>query len=108
MCTERIGHAVAAPRQTATVLSRRLLTVADVTALDHLPPVLTAEAWRLQAPLLGASEAAELVSVRPSWVYEAGRTSLLTDWPDAWSHPLHARDARSVAGSSASRPDRSR
>jgi hypothetical protein len=79
-----------------------------VTALHHLPPALTAEAWQLQAPLLRLSEAAELPSVRPSWVYEAERTSLLTDWPDAWSHPLHARDARSVAGSSASRLDRSR
>jgi excisionase family DNA binding protein len=51
-----------------------------VTALHHLPPALTAEAWRLQAPLLRLSEAAELPSVRPSWVYEVARTSLLTYW----------------------------
>jgi hypothetical protein len=80
MCTERIGPAIASRRQTAKVLSRRPLTVADVTALDRLPPAPTAEAWRLQALLLRVSEAAELPSVRPSWVYEVVPTSLLTYW----------------------------
>jgi hypothetical protein len=107
MCTERIEHAIAVPRQTATVLSRRLLTVADVTALDQLPPALTAEAWRLQAPLLGVSEAAELLSARPSWVYETVCTSLLT-YRRVGRRIRFERDARSVAGSSASRLDRSR
>jgi excisionase family DNA binding protein len=51
--------------------------VANMTALNELPPTLAADSPRLSVPLLRPSEAAELLSVRPSWIYEAVRTNRL-------------------------------
>jgi excisionase family DNA binding protein len=48
-----------------------------MTALNDLPPILAADSPRLSVPLLCPSEAAELFSVRPSWIYEAVRTNRL-------------------------------
>jgi excisionase family DNA binding protein len=62
---------------TAIVVSRSALIVANMTALNELPPTLAADSPRLSVPLLRPSEAAELLSVRPSWIYEAVRTNRL-------------------------------
>jgi excisionase family DNA binding protein len=67
---------IAVARQDTTVLSRPRLTVANMTALNELPLTLT-DLPRLSVPLLRPSEAAELLSVRPSWIYEAVRANRL-------------------------------
>ena len=48
-----------------------------MTALNELPPTLADDSPRLSVPLLRPSEAAELLSMRPSWIYEAVRTNRL-------------------------------
>ena len=48
-----------------------------MTALNEFPPTIMAESPRLSVPLLRPAEAAELLSVRPSWIYEAVRTNRL-------------------------------
>jgi excisionase family DNA binding protein len=68
---------IAAARRNATVLSRPRLTVANMTALDEFRPTLDSGSPRLTVPLLRPSEAADLLSVRPSWIYEAVRTNRL-------------------------------
>ena len=50
---------------------------------------------RLDTPLLTAAEAAELLAVRPSWIYEAVRSGSLPCL--RIGRPLQARDARGVA-----------
>jgi excisionase family DNA binding protein len=51
--------------------------VANVTRLDALPLNAASAPARLTVPLLRPAEAAELLSVRPSWIYEAVRTNRL-------------------------------
>jgi excisionase family DNA binding protein len=51
--------------------------VANVTRLDALPLNTAFAPARLSVPLLRPDEAAELLSVRPSWIYEAVRTNRL-------------------------------
>jgi excisionase family DNA binding protein len=48
-----------------------------MTALNELPPTLGPDSPRLSVPLLRPTEAAELLSVRPSWIYEAVRANRL-------------------------------
>jgi excisionase family DNA binding protein len=44
---------------------------------DHAPGHVPGATRRLDGPLLRPEEAAELLSVKPSWVYEAVRTGKL-------------------------------
>jgi excisionase family DNA binding protein len=48
-----------------------------MTSLDALHGNTASAPARLSVPLLRPSEAAELLSVRPSWIYEAVRTNRL-------------------------------
>ncbi|HEX4733597.1 MAG TPA: helix-turn-helix domain-containing protein [Thermoleophilaceae bacterium] len=48
-----------------------------MTALNDLPPETASAPARLSVPPLRPAEAAELLSVRPSWIYEAVRTNRL-------------------------------
>jgi excisionase family DNA binding protein len=70
------NHAAVA-RQTGAGVSRALRTVANMTALHDLPVDPVAGSPRLGVPLLRPVDAAELLSVRPSWIYEAVRTNRL-------------------------------
>jgi hypothetical protein len=49
---------------------------------------------RLEAPLLRPEEAAELLSVKTSWVYEAVRTGKLSLPTRRQTYPIHPPDAR--------------
>jgi excisionase family DNA binding protein len=48
-----------------------------MTELHELPAGTAPAPSRLAVPLLRPAEAAELLSVRPSWIYEAVRTNRL-------------------------------
>jgi excisionase family DNA binding protein len=48
-----------------------------MTSLDAVPLNAASAPARLGAPLLRPTDAAELLSVRPSWIYEAVRTNRL-------------------------------
>jgi excisionase family DNA binding protein len=48
-----------------------------MTSLDALPLNTASVPARLSVPLLRPAEAAELLSVRPSWICEAVRTNRL-------------------------------
>jgi hypothetical protein len=50
---------------------------------------------RLDGPLLRPEQAAELLAVKPSWVYDAVRTGRLP--ARGTPHPFHADDARKLA-----------
>jgi excisionase family DNA binding protein len=76
-------HARMRPRQrrcdrppVAPDLSRHPLTVAKMTKLHDIPTAVD-PAPGLAVPLLRPAEAAELLSMRPSWIYEAVRTNRL-------------------------------
>ena len=67
--------AAAIARRNGAVPSRSRHTVPNMTALHDPPLDHVAATPRLGVPLLRPSEAAELLSVRPSWIYEAVRTN---------------------------------
>jgi excisionase family DNA binding protein len=48
-----------------------------MTAIHAMPGDTAAPRTQLGVPLLRPAEAAELLSVRPSWIYEAVRTNRL-------------------------------
>ena len=64
-------------RLTVAKVSRFTPTVANMTKLHDITASAAAVPTHLATPLLRPSEAADLLSVRPSWIYEAVRTSRL-------------------------------